>query len=280
MTVPRTARAAGSFRMRNLAGNDTPVDAIIIADDEPPMAMVEEDLGHAFNISLDEPSSSSWPPRSGFTRRGIVLEQLRIPFSTHVEGLDYLSADIGADHRLIGRSSLDELIQLPNLLERTAANLTAFGVPEASKLKKIIGELTQEKGNILKLERLISQTQPSTFGYTKGLLAKLKSDLTYREGFHTTIEAHSLKEGEDVALGGISLHDNEAGMIVLRRHSVETETLLSWVCKEMGDLSLSYLKSGSFPLLARHASSLKVAELKDRLGIRQRVFIEIGAHKE
>ncbi|ERM97941.1 uncharacterized protein LOC105420018 isoform X1 [Amborella trichopoda] len=322
MTTRRAARVTGSLRMRNPARNDTLEDAIIIADDEPPVVVVEEDPGHVFNINPDEPSSSLRPPQSmggvrtlphsgrvlftpaWFTRGGIVPEQLRISFSTQVEGLDYLSADIGvmeygkellkAVHRLIGRSSLEELIQLPNLLERTAANLTAFGVPEASKLKKIMEELAQEAKEILKLERLISPTlnpsigpllnfysdQPSIFGYAEGLLAKLKSDLAYREGFHPTLKAHSLKEGEDAALGGISLHDNEAGMIVLKHHIAETEALLSRVREELSDLPLNELESGAFPLLVRHAGSLKVAELKDRLGIRQRVFTEIGAHKE
>ncbi|XP_020517910.1 uncharacterized protein LOC105420018 isoform X2 [Amborella trichopoda] len=288
MTTRRAARVTGSLRMRNPARNDTLEDAIIIADDEPPVVVVEEDPGHVFNINPDEPSSSLRPPQS----------------MGGVEGLDYLSADIGvmeygkellkAVHRLIGRSSLEELIQLPNLLERTAANLTAFGVPEASKLKKIMEELAQEAKEILKLERLISPTlnpsigpllnfysdQPSIFGYAEGLLAKLKSDLAYREGFHPTLKAHSLKEGEDAALGGISLHDNEAGMIVLKHHIAETEALLSRVREELSDLPLNELESGAFPLLVRHAGSLKVAELKDRLGIRQRVFTEIGAHKE
>ncbi|ERN03691.1 hypothetical protein AMTR_s00144p00103000 [Amborella trichopoda] len=161
MTTCRVARATGSLR-----------DAIIITDDEPPVAVVEEDPGHAFNINSDEPSSASRPPQlrgqvrtlphfgrvlftlAWFARGGIVPEQLRIPFSTQVEGLDYLSAETGgkellkAVHRFIGRFSLEELMQLPDLLERTAANLTAFGVPEASKLKKIIGELAQEAGEI------------------------------------------------------------------------------------------------------------------------------------
>ncbi|ERN11855.1 hypothetical protein AMTR_s00020p00117980 [Amborella trichopoda] len=105
-------------------------------------------------------------------------------------------------HSLIRRSSLEELIQLPDLLERTAANLTAFGMPKAFKLNKIMGELTQE------------------------------SDLAYREGFHLTLEAHSLKVVEAAALGGISLRDNEVGMIVLIRHIAETETLLSRVYKD------------------------------------------------
>ncbi|KAL4192808.1 hypothetical protein AMTRI_Chr06g173840 [Amborella trichopoda] len=130
-------------------------------------------------------------------------------------------------HSLIRRSSLEELIQLPDLLERTAANLTAFGMPKAFKLNKIMGELTQEVGEVLKLERLIS---PELNPFS--LLVKLKSDLAYREGFHLTLEAHSLKEVEAAALGGISLRDNEVGMIVLIRHIAETETLLSRVYED------------------------------------------------
>ncbi|ERN11887.1 hypothetical protein AMTR_s00020p00192900 [Amborella trichopoda] len=232
--------------MRNPAGNNTSEDAIIIADDEPPMAVVEEDPGHAFNVNSDEPSSLSPLPRSGGE------------------------------------------IQLLDLLERTAVNLTSFGVPEASKLKKIMGELTQKTREILKLERLVSPTlnpfigplldfysdQPSIFGYAKGLQEKLKSDLTDWED-----AADSPKEGEDAALGGISLCDNEADMIVLKHHIAKTEALLSQVHKEMSDLPLANLELGTFPLLARPAGSLKVVELKDRLGIRQRVVTKIGAHK-
>ncbi|ERN06000.1 hypothetical protein AMTR_s00143p00100320 [Amborella trichopoda] len=148
------------------ASNDTPKNAIT------PVAVVKEDPGNAFNIKPDEPSSSSWPPQlrggvrmlphSGrvlftpawFTHWSIVPKQLKIPFSTQVEGLDYLSAKIGEKellkvvHRLIGLFSLEELMQLPDLLERTAVNLTSFGMPEASKLKKIMGELAQEAGEI------------------------------------------------------------------------------------------------------------------------------------
>ncbi|ERN16622.1 hypothetical protein AMTR_s00051p00057470 [Amborella trichopoda] len=74
-------------------------------------------------INPDEPSSSSQPPQ-------LKGEVSPLPHSDR--GLDYLSAKIGfmeygkelwrAVHRLIGRSSLEELIQLPGLLERTAAN--------------------------------------------------------------------------------------------------------------------------------------------------------------
>ncbi|ERN10885.1 hypothetical protein AMTR_s00167p00045820 [Amborella trichopoda] len=135
MATRRVARAACGLRMRNPVGNDTPEGAIIIVDDEPPVAVVEEELG----------------------------------------GLNYLSANIG--------------------------------VLEYGK------ELLKE-----------------------GLLEKLKGELAYKEGFHPTVEAHSLKEGEDAALGGISLCDNEASMIVLRHHIAETEALLSRVHEEMGDL--------------------------------------------
>ncbi|ERN10270.1 hypothetical protein AMTR_s00178p00026980 [Amborella trichopoda] len=231
--------------------------------------------------------TSAW-----FTCGGIVTKQLQMSFSTH-----YLSADIGAMeygkehlkavHRLQSRFSLKELIQLPNLLERTMKNLTAFGMPKASKLKKIMEELPQEAEEILKLERMITSTlnpsinplldfysdQSSIFGYVEGLMANLKS-------FHPTLKAHLLKEGEDGALRGILLHDNEAGMIVLRRHIAETKALLSRVHEEMGDLPLTDLESGAFPLLVRHAGFLKVAELKDRLGIRQHIFTEIGVHNE
>ncbi|KAL4181182.1 hypothetical protein AMTRI_Chr12g235930 [Amborella trichopoda] len=65
-------------------------------------------------------------------------------------------------------------------------------------------------------------------------------------------------------------------MIILKHHIAETELLLSLVHEEMGDLPLTELESHAFPLLARHAGFLKVVELKDRLGIRQRMFIEIS----
>ncbi|ERN12787.1 hypothetical protein AMTR_s00043p00209970 [Amborella trichopoda] len=234
MTTCCTARISGGMGMRNPAGNDTPEDVIVIANDEPPVAVVEEKPGH-------------------------------------VEGLDYLSADIGTMeygkellnvvHGLLGRSSLEELIQLPDLLERTATNLTTFGVFEASKLKKIMGKLAQEAGEILKLERLISSLlnpsigpllnfysdQPSIFGYAEGLLEKLKSDMAYWESFHPTVQTYLLKEGEDAALGGISLRDNEVGMIVFRHHIAETRALPSRVHEEMGDLPPTDLKSSPSP---------------------------------
>ncbi|KAL4192793.1 hypothetical protein AMTRI_Chr06g173730 [Amborella trichopoda] len=277
--------------MRNPAGNNTSEDAIIIADDEPPMAVVEEDPGHAFNVNSDEPSSLSPLPRSGGEVRMLPHSGwiLFMPaWFTHggiVEGLDYLSADIDVmEYRKELLKAVHHLIG-----QRTAVNLTSFGVPEASKLKKIMGELTQKTREILKLERLVSPTlnpfigplldfysdQPSIFGYAKGLQEKLKSDLTDWED-----AANSPKEGEDAALGGISLCDNEADMIVLKHHIAKTEALLSQVHKEMSDLPLANLELGTFPLLARHAGSLKVVELKDRLGIRQRVVTKIGAHKE
>ncbi|ERN16623.1 uncharacterized protein LOC18444938 [Amborella trichopoda] len=155
-------------------------------------------------------------------------------------------------------------------------------------------ELSQIAWEILKLEGLISPVlypsigplldfysdQPSIFGYAEGLLEKLKSDPAYREGFHLTLEGHSLKEGEYAALAGISLRDNEAGMLVLRRLITQTEALLSQVREEMGDSPLTKLESGAFPLLARQAVFLKAAELQDRLAIRQPVSVGIGAHKE
>ncbi|KAL4181206.1 hypothetical protein AMTRI_Chr12g236050 [Amborella trichopoda] len=258
MATRRVARAACGLRMRNPVGNDTPEGAIIIVDDEPPVAVVEEELGHATNINPNEPSSSMLP-YSGrvlftppwFTRRGIVSEQLRILFSTQ-----------GVVHCLLGKSSLEELIQLLDLLERTVTNLTAIGVLEILKLERLIFPTTNPSIGIL-LD--FYSNQPSIFGYAEGLLENLKGELAYKEGFHPTVEAHSLKEGEDAALGGISLCDNEASMIVLRHHIAETEALLSRVHEEMG----------AFPLLARDAGFLK-----DRLGIRQRVFTEIGSHKE
>ncbi|ERM96649.1 hypothetical protein AMTR_s00001p00272420 [Amborella trichopoda] len=102
MTTRHAAKAADSLRMRNPVGDDTPEDVIIIADDEPPVAMVEEDPGHAFRINPDKPLSSSRLPSlwwvlftlAWFTHGVIVPEQLRIPFSTQVVGLDYLSDDI------------------------------------------------------------------------------------------------------------------------------------------------------------------------------------------
>ncbi|ERM95958.1 hypothetical protein AMTR_s00060p00211550 [Amborella trichopoda] len=135
--------------------------------------------------------------------------------------MDYGKELLNVVHRLPGRSSLEELIQLSDFLERTTTNLTAFGVPWASQLKRIIGELAQEAGEISKQEGLISPTlnlsigplldffpdQPSIFGYTKGLLGKLKSDLLYREGFDPTLQTYTLEEGEDIPLGGISLHE-------------------------------------------------------------------------
>ncbi|KAL4199263.1 hypothetical protein AMTRI_Chr03g50300 [Amborella trichopoda] len=253
MTTLHVARAPSGHQMRNPVGNDTPKDAIIIVDDEALMAMIEEDSGHTFRVRTLPYSGWILFTLAWFTTGGIVSEQLRIPFSTQVEGLDYLSADIG------GMEYGKELLKaLPKLLERTPKNLTAFTVPEASKLKKIMGELLNPSiGHLLDF----ASDQPSIFGYVEGLLMKLKSDLAYREGFHPTLEAHSLKEGEDAALG-------------------ETETLLSQVCEEMSDLPLTDLESCAFPFLARHAGSLKVVELKDKLGIRQHVFIEIGAYKE
>ncbi|ERN08933.1 hypothetical protein AMTR_s00015p00254590 [Amborella trichopoda] len=65
MIMCYTVRAAGGLRMRNPAGNDTAEDAIIITDDEPHVAMVEENSWHAFSIYQDKPSSSSRPPQSG-----------------------------------------------------------------------------------------------------------------------------------------------------------------------------------------------------------------------
>ncbi|ERN12132.1 hypothetical protein AMTR_s00159p00080040 [Amborella trichopoda] len=53
---------------------------------------------------------------------------------------------------LLGRASLEELIQLPDLLEDAAKNLAAFAVQEASKLKR---ELARQTKEILKLEGLI-----------------------------------------------------------------------------------------------------------------------------
>ncbi|KAL4196773.1 hypothetical protein AMTRI_Chr04g184830 [Amborella trichopoda] len=64
--------------------------------------------------------------------------------------MDYGKELLNVVHRLPGRSSLEELIQLSDFLERTTTNLTAFGVPWASKLKRIIGELAQEAGEISK----------------------------------------------------------------------------------------------------------------------------------
>ncbi|KAL4204386.1 hypothetical protein AMTRI_Chr01g131770 [Amborella trichopoda] len=95
MTTHHAARASGGPWMRNPASNNTPKD-IIDDPDESPMT----------------PSSSTHPPRlerrvsglphSGrvftppwFSHGGIVPEQLRIPFSTQIGGLDYLCADIG-----------------------------------------------------------------------------------------------------------------------------------------------------------------------------------------
>ncbi|ERN02538.1 hypothetical protein AMTR_s00083p00165060 [Amborella trichopoda] len=114
----------------------------------------------------------------------------------------------------IGWSSLKELIQLLELLENTTVNLKAFRVPKAYQLKGIMGELALMAEEILKLERLISPTlspsisllfyffsdQPSIFDYVEGLLEEFKKYLAYREGFHSTLEAHSLKEGEYAAL--------------------------------------------------------------------------------
>ncbi|ERN20595.1 hypothetical protein AMTR_s00070p00087120 [Amborella trichopoda] len=102
-----------------------------------------------------KPSSSSQPPHfreatrsaphssrviftpSWFSSGGVISEKLRIPFSIQIKGLDYLSIEIGfmeygielwkAVHRLISMSSLDELIQLPELLGQTATRLTTFG---------------------------------------------------------------------------------------------------------------------------------------------------------
>ncbi|ERM97558.1 hypothetical protein AMTR_s00200p00026430 [Amborella trichopoda] len=73
MTTRRAARASGGLRMRNPAGNYTQDDAIVIADDEPPMAVIEEEPGHVSNINPDEPSSSSRPPRSKRGARTLPL---------------------------------------------------------------------------------------------------------------------------------------------------------------------------------------------------------------
>ncbi|KAL4189225.1 hypothetical protein AMTRI_Chr08g164400 [Amborella trichopoda] len=214
--------------MKSPGGNNTVEDAIVIEEDESPVPMIEDELVDMINVNMNEPSSTSRPPQSKgevrplphshrvlsastwFTNEGIVSEQLRIPFSVQIEGLDYLSAKISFMEyvmelwkvvpHLISRSSHEELIQLPELLLRTAVNLTVFRVPEAYKLKGIMEELSQMVGEILKLEGLILpllnlsvgplldfySDQPSIFGYAEGLLEKVK-------------------EGEYTALGGISL---------------------------------------------------------------------------
>ncbi|ERN10654.1 hypothetical protein AMTR_s00028p00214700 [Amborella trichopoda] len=136
--------------MKSPTGNNTAEDTIVIEDDESPVAMIEDNLANMIGVNLDEQSSSSRPPQS----------------KGEIEALDYLSAEIGfmeygkelwkVVHRLILRSYLEELMQLPELLDRTAAKLTAFTVLEAYKLKGIMEDLSQMVGEILKLEGLIS----------------------------------------------------------------------------------------------------------------------------
>ncbi|ERM98738.1 hypothetical protein AMTR_s00082p00087140 [Amborella trichopoda] len=137
-----------------------------------------------------------------------------------------------AIHHLIGRSSFGELVQLHEFLGTTAANLTTFGVPKAYQLKGITGELALMAEEILKLEKLVSpmlnpsigplldffSNQPSIFCYVEGLSKEFKRDWAYWERFCPTLKAHSLKEGEYAALGGISFRDNEANIPVLRHH--------------------------------------------------------------
>ncbi|KAL4188833.1 hypothetical protein AMTRI_Chr08g204000 [Amborella trichopoda] len=236
MTTRRVARTSGGPRMKNAMGNDTVEDVIVIVDDEPPVAMVEEELADAIDINPNEPSSSSQPPYA------------------KINIMEYGKEILKAIHRHIGKSSLKELIQLPRLLERTAEDLMAFG------LERLISTLNPSVNPLLDFYL----DQPPIFGYAKGLLEQLKSDLTYQEGFHPTLEVHSLKEGEYAALGGISFRDNEAGMLVLQHHIAEMKALLSQVSEEMSS----------------QVGFLKVVELKDRLAIRQRVSAEIGTHKE
>ncbi|ERN07875.1 hypothetical protein AMTR_s00012p00219270 [Amborella trichopoda] len=117
--------------------------------------------------------------------------------------------------------------------------------------------IVDDEPPVAMLERLISTLNPSVnplldfyldqppiFGYAKGLLEQLKSDLTYQEGCHPTLEVHSLKEGEYAALGGISFRDNEAGMLVLQHHIAEMKALLSQVSEEMCDLPPTNFESG------------------------------------
>ncbi|KAL4196503.1 hypothetical protein AMTRI_Chr04g246450 [Amborella trichopoda] len=160
------------------------------------MAMIEDKPVDIIGVNPDEPSSSSRPPQLKGPFRPLPLSG-PVLFTAAW----FTLGGVKDVHRLIGRSSLEELMQLPRLLERTAANLIAFGVPEAYKLKGIMEELSQLKREILNLEGLIFPTrnpsigpllefysdQPSIFCYAEGLLEKLKSNLAYREGFHPTL---------------------------------------------------------------------------------------------
>ncbi|KAL4184863.1 hypothetical protein AMTRI_Chr10g227660 [Amborella trichopoda] len=158
--------------MKSPTGNNTAEDTIVIEDDESPVAMIEDNLANMIGVNLDEQSSSSRPPQSKGEVRllphsgWVLFTPAWFTPGGIIEALDYLSAEIGfmeygkelwkVVHRLILRSYLEELMQLPELLDRTAAKLTAFTVLEAYKLKGIMEDLSQMVGEILKLEGLIS----------------------------------------------------------------------------------------------------------------------------
>ncbi|KAL4191031.1 hypothetical protein AMTRI_Chr07g78770 [Amborella trichopoda] len=109
--IRRMTRASGIPKMKAPVGNNTVEDAIIIEVDEPLMEVKEEPVD-MMNIDPHEPSSSSCPPQSRggivplphsgrviftpawFTPEGVVPEQLRIPFSVQIEGLDFLNTEI------------------------------------------------------------------------------------------------------------------------------------------------------------------------------------------
>ncbi|KAL4198997.1 hypothetical protein AMTRI_Chr03g142780 [Amborella trichopoda] len=142
-----------------------------------------------------------------------------------------------------------------------------------------MGELALMAEEILKLERLISPTlspsisllfyffsdQPSIFDYVEGLLEEFKKYLAYREGFHSTLEAHSLKE---------------ESMLPSREFHFGTTRLACSFFDEMRDSPSTDLETSSLPLLTRQAGFLTMVVLKDRLAIRQCVSVKLGDHKE
>ncbi|ERN02566.1 hypothetical protein AMTR_s00087p00060950 [Amborella trichopoda] len=134
-----------ALRIKAPIRNNIVEDAIIIEDDGPLAAVKEEPVDA-------QPSSSSQSPRF---RDGVRSA----PHSDRIEGLNYLNTEIGCMeygvelwkvvHHLIGRSSLEEFIQLPKVLGHTVARLTTFGVLEAYQLKGVMEELASMVEEIL-----------------------------------------------------------------------------------------------------------------------------------
>ncbi|ERM94959.1 hypothetical protein AMTR_s00009p00213050 [Amborella trichopoda] len=150
-------RTSNLLRLSNWMSNLIVEDAIVILDDPKGSYALEvqgvlEDgvgvniMGPSFSASREEIEKRIHvPSNSGrviftlpwFTRGDLVPEQLEVPFSTQIEGLNYVSADIvgreilTAIYHLLGRASLEELVRLPRCLEEAAKSLVAFGVSDA-----------------------------------------------------------------------------------------------------------------------------------------------------